>query len=140
VYLISLCRICQYFTRQIMDLSFLSNSLLGFTMKRWILPIVYFVVCETLYLIYELGLTRLSKESVWTWSIIFLVILISPVTRITRGVEQYIAKFFDLPFNQHQFLPRFLSTQFAILTCTFILAVFSWVITKNYRNKNLIKP
>lgn len=105
-------------------------------MKRWALPTIYFVLCEILDLLYELGLVGLMMDVVWVFSAFILVAITSPAIEIARWVEQHMATLLNLPFNQHWFLPRWLATQSAILTCTFVLVVFTWAFTKNGHPKN----
>jgi len=104
-------------------------------MKCWMLPITYFSFCEILNLLYELGLAGIIKNSIWVTSSLILVILVSPVIGMSKWVEQQIAALLNVPFGQHQFWPRLLSTQFSIVTCTLIFTVFCWLVTKKQNQK-----
>jgi hypothetical protein len=103
-------------------------------MKRWLIPIIYFVLCESLAILYELFLARQIDGVIGTISVLLLLLLAFPGVPLGRIVEHHTAVWLDLPFSAHSFWPRVAGTQTMILTCTVALIFFVWLTT--LRNKN----
>jgi hypothetical protein len=98
-------------------------------MKRWLIPIIYFALCESLALLYELFLARQIDGIIGTISVFILLLLAFPGVPLGRIVEQHTAAWLDLPFGAHSFWPRMAGTQTMILTCTVALIFFVWLTT-----------
>lgn len=94
-------------------------------MKRWLLPIIYFVFCESLDLFYEIGLIG-QFETIGVISALILVMITMPAQPIEIWIEQHAATWLGLPFGEHSFWPRMLGMQSMILTCTITLFFLTW--------------
>ena len=106
-------------------------------MKRWVPPITYLSICEALDVLYELGLVGLMVDFIWVSSSLILILLTLPAIQVAHWVEQYMITLLNIPLGHHLFLPRWLSTQAAIFTCTIAVGVLTWALSKHQHPNDL---
>lgn len=99
---------------------------------RWLIPAIYFLVSQFIYLLYELWLADKMIGVVGVVAALMIVVITFPARPIAIWAQDQTAT--SLGFAQtdsigyHSFWPRFIGVQSSILTCTLVLFVIGFVI------------
>jgi hypothetical protein len=106
-------------------------------MRRWLLPVIYLVLCEALDLFYELGLSRQINGIFGIISALILVAITFPAGPIGEWAHNQTAIFLGISSTDtiayHSFWPRFLGVQASILSCTLILVLIVCLVSLGAR-------
>ena len=101
-------------------------------MTRWLLPLLYFVLCETLDLLYELGLASQISGTIGMISAFLLIAITFPAISIGELAHKQTAILLGiLPTDTiayHSFWPRFVGVQSSILVCTLAVVLIVYFV------------
>ena len=99
---------------------------------RWLIPAIYFLVSQFIYLLYELWIADKMIGVVGVIAALMIVVITFPARPIAIWAQNQAAT--SLGFAQtdsigyHSFWPRFIGVQSSILTCTLALLAIGLVI------------
>lgn len=101
-------------------------------MRRWLFPIAYFVLCEVLDLLYELGLTMyINSSPLSVISVLVLVAITFPALSVGCWAQQQTAMLLGISLTDsiayNSFWPRFLGVQASIIVCTLAFVLLSYI-------------
>ena len=109
-------------------------------MRRWLFPIIYFVLCEVLYLFYELGLTRQTSGTLGMISAFVLVAITFPALPVGRWAHEQTATLLGISSTDtiayHSFWPRFLGVQASIILCTLVFVLMAYLFSQKTTSDN----
>lgn len=107
-------------------------------MRYWHFPIIYFVLCEVLYLFYEISLK--TSSTIGMISILILIAITFPALPVARWAQEQTATLLGISSTDtiayNSFWPRFLGMQASIILCTLVLLFIAYLVSRKIKPTN----
>lgn len=109
-------------------------------MVRWLLPMLYFVLCESLGALYELGLAHQINGTIGALAAFLLIALTFPAMPIGQMAHKATATLLGVSptdtIAYHSFWPRFVGVQVSILVCVLSIVLIVYLLSLGAKRKD----